>query len=301
MIPPADLPRLARRPRASHKHDYGRVVVIGGSSGMAGAPVLAALAALRCGAGLVEVLVPEPIAAVAASFDPCLMVRGLPADGDGAFAAAADPSITARVAGAHAVVIGPGLGRGTAIPGIVARRWTEARVPTVFDADALWALAPRPPSGGLAAGPRILTPHEGELGRFVTAGTGDSRTALEDAAERLAEATQSVVLLKGPGTLVTHGGRRWHNPTGNPGMATGGTGDVLAGMIAALCCQPCASPRGPTARAPVGDVARLAVWAHGRAGDLAAAQLGEVSLTARDLLAHLPGALLELLADRHPA
>lgn len=89
--------------------------------------------------------------------------------------------------------------------------------------------------------------------------------------------------------------------TGKPAEGPGGTGDVLAGMIAALCCQPCASPRGPTARAPVGDVARLAVWAHGRAGDLAAAQLGEVSLTARDLLAHLPGALLELLADRHPA
>lgn len=295
MKPPAELPRLAPRARHSHKHDFGRVIVIGGSAGMAGAPALAALAALRSGAGLVEVLVPETVAAITAGFDPCLMARGLPAGTDGCFTTAALPLIMERVAGATAVAVGPGLGRGEAIRPLVARLWADAAVPTVFDADALWALAPEPPPALPGRGPRLLTPHEGEMRRFSGGAPAIDRAALEDAAAALAAACDGVVLLKGPDTLVVDGAGRWHNTTGNPGMATGGSGDVLSGMIAGLVCQPClytgtTGPRRPTAV----EAVRMAAWAHGRAGDIAGAAVGEVSLTATDLLAAVPKALTDI-------
>jgi len=298
MNPPGDLLRLARRRRDSHKHDHGRVVVIGGAAGMAGAPALAALAALRCGAGLVEVLVPDAVASITAGFDPCLMVRGLAADDDGCFAAAAHPRIMERVAAATAVAVGPGLGRGAAIRDLVVSLWNAAAVPTVFDADALWALAPRPPSSPAGPGPRILTPHEGEMRRFVDGAPPDHRQGLEDAAAELAATTGAVVLLKGPDTLVVDRGQRVHNTTGNPGMATGGSGDVLTGMIAALTCQPCVGTGAPTPRRPTAfEAARIAAWAHGRAGDHAAAAVGEIALTAGDILGALPRALAELAAQ----
>lgn len=293
MTPPAALPRLARRVRDSHKHDYGRVVVIGGATGMAGAPALSALAALRCGAGLVEVLVPEPVAAITAGFDPCLMARGFPADADGCFASAAIAALAARAAAADALVVGPGLGRGGAVRDLVARLWREAAVPTVFDADALWALSPAPPVAG--AGPRLMTPHEGELRRFLARPAGD-RVALEEEAARLAAATGAVVLLKGPDTLVVDGADRWHNATGNPGMATAGSGDVLAGMIAALACQPCLVDGTRHDRPGLAAAARMGAWAHGRAGDVAANALGEIPITARDILTAIPAALGELVA-----
>ncbi|NBV45703.1 MAG: NAD(P)H-hydrate dehydratase [Planctomycetia bacterium] len=297
MKPPADLPRLAPRARNSQKHDFGRVVVIGGARGMAGAPALAALAALRCGAGLVEVLVPDTVATITAGFDPCLMVRGMPAGADGCFAPASCPSIMERVAGATVVAVGPGLGRGEGIRPLVTRLWADAAVPTVFDADALWALAPAPPATTAGPGPRLLTPHEGEMRRFTGGGPAADRAALEDAAAALAAACDGVVLLKGPDTLVADGADRWHNTTGNPGMATGGSGDVLSGMIAGLACQPCLPPGAVGPRRPTAvEVARMAAWAHGRAGDIAAAAVGEVSVTATDLLAAVPRALAEMTA-----
>jgi NAD(P)H-hydrate epimerase len=298
MQPPSELPRPARRRRDSHKHDFGRVVVIGGSTGMAGAPALTALAALRCGAGLVEVLVPDTAAAITAGFDPCLMVRGLASGAEGCFARAALDEIRERVAAATAVAIGPGLGRAGTIRDLVGCLWSVAAVPTVFDADALWGLAPRPPVDATGPGPRILTPHEGEMRRLMAGAPPTGRSDLEDAAADLAAATGAVVLLKGPDTLITHRGDRWHNTTGNPGMATGGSGDVLTGMIVGLACQPCVGSVGGTVSVPrrptAVEAARLAAWVHGRAGDIAAAAVGELALTAGDILGALPKALLEL-------
>lgn len=277
----ADLPRLPPRDRGASKQDFGRVVVVGGAAGMAGAPALAAMAALRSGAGLVELLVPECVVGIAATFDPCVMTLGLPATAGG-FAAQAAEAIRERAARADALVLGPGIGRTAAVVELVQAAWRDLSQPVVVDADALWAVA-RLEQGDLArhAGPRILTPHAGEmlrlLGREPTFAPPGGRPWLEQEARRLAAAIDAVVVLKGAATLVATVDGEWRNETGNPGMATAGTGDVLAGVIAALLGQGLA----PAA------AARLGVWVHGHAGDAAAADLGAVSMTARDLLDRL--------------
>jgi ADP-dependent NAD(P)H-hydrate dehydratase len=280
MALPADLPRLASRRRESSKRDYGRVVVVGGSAGMAGAPALAAMAALRSGAGLVELLVPDPVVAIAAGFDPCVITAGLPAGHDGTFGPDAAARLPSHVERADALAIGPGMGRTPAVRDLVLSAWRNVAVPAVFDADALWALAAGGELGRHAA-PRVLTPHAGEmlrlLGRDPGSSAADDRDFLEAAAVEMAAAIDAVIVLKGPGTFVVGHGRQSRNETGNPGMATAGTGDVLAGVTAALLAQ----------GLPAFDAARLAVWVHGRAGDAAAHDLGQVSMTARDLLDRL--------------
>lgn len=280
--PPEDLVRLPPRDRQASKRDHGRVAVAGGAPGMAGAPALAAMAALKSGAGLVELLVPDSVAAIAAAFDPCVMTRGLPAEAEGGFAAAAEDTLVARLTAADAGVVGPGIGRTAAVRDIVRRLWRDVSAPVVFDADALWALSPA--DRGLLrdhAGPRVLTPHAGELARLLgrdpAAVTDADRPALAEAAATLAAEIDAVVVFKGAGTLVAAPHRQARNDTGNPGMATAGTGDVLAGVIAAILGQ---------GLAPF-DAARLGAWVHGLAGDAAAADLGEISMTARDLLDRL--------------
>jgi hydroxyethylthiazole kinase-like uncharacterized protein yjeF len=283
-LPPADLPSLPPRRQHTSKRDYGRVLVIGGSAGMAGAAALTATAALTSGAGLVELLVPECVAVVAAGFDPCVMTRGLAADADGGFAARAWADVQPRAAVADAVAVGPGIGRSAAVVDLVTELWRTLPVPAVFDADALFAVARMPPElRRTHAGPRVITPHAGEflrlLGRPANDPAATDRAALEEAAAAMADALESVVVLKGPGTLVVDPQplRRARTETGNPGMATAGTGDVLTGVVAALLAQ---------GLEPF-TAARLGTWVHGHAGDVAAADLGEVSLTARDLLARL--------------
>ena len=290
---PADLPRLAPRDRDTSKRDYGRVLVVGGSSGMAGAPALAALAALRSGAGLVELAVPESVVAIAAGFDPCVMTHGHQAEPDGTFAASAEPSIRARCMQADAVAIGPGIGRTPAVAALVHGLWRELLQPAVFDADALFSLATcDAPSLATHAGLRILTPHAGEMLRLLGQSPTDPRVRdrqwLEARAADMAREINAVIVLKGPSTFVIDGSRQAHNETGNPGMATGGTGDVLTGVIAALLAQ---------GLAPF-DAARLGVWVHGRAGDIAAHDLGEISMTACDLVDRLSRAWRDATALR---
>lgn len=287
--PPPDLPRLPPRGRETSKRDYGRVVVVGGSSGMAGAPSLAAIAALKSGAGLVEAVVPDSIAAITAGFDPCVMTHGLPSSPSGMLSTAALPTLRDRLAMADAVALGPGLGRSEVLTSLVGELWRDLPQPMVVDADALFALAHLDASSrSMHAGPRILTPHAGEMLRLLGANPssdrGRDRPWLEARATDLAQSIDAVIVLKGPATLIVDRTREAHNDTGNPGMATGGTGDVLTGMIAALLAQ---------GLAPF-DAARLATWLHGTAGDFAARDLGEISLTARDLLDRVPEAFVSL-------
>lgn len=277
-----DAARLPRRRPETSKRDYGRVVVVGGSAGMAGAPALAAMAALRSGAGLVEMLVPDAVLMIAAAFDPCVMTRGFPSTDDGGFGPAAAGPIERRLAAADAAAIGPGLGRSAAAVELVLRLWRDLPCPAVFDADALWALATLDAAARRRhAGPRLLTPHAGELlrliGREPGSAAAEDRGFLEREATALAASADAVVVLKGHQSLIVGPREHTHNDTGNPGMATAGTGDVLTGVAAALLAQGLA----PFA------AARLAVWIHGRAGDAAAADLGETSMTARDLLDRL--------------
>ncbi|HUY90788.1 MAG TPA: NAD(P)H-hydrate dehydratase [Pirellulales bacterium] len=274
------LPQLPPREPESHKGDFGRALLIGGSRGMTGAIALAGLSALRGGAGLVQLAIAETSLDVVASFEPSYMTAPLAADDQGRIAEQALGALEQLAGRATAVGCGPGLGRSPGLTRLVAWLYEHLPLPVVFDADALNALAEQPDILVRHAGPRILTPHPGEFQRLTGGKKLLLRQQSELAATELAAHSQIVVVLKGHRTFITDGKQQAHNETGNPGMATGGTGDVLTGLIAALVCQKL-SPF---------DAARLGVHLHGLAGDLAAEDLGQVSLIASDLVRYLPAA-----------
>jgi len=276
-----NVPRLAPRPRDSHKGDFGRVLVVAGSRGMAGAAALAGDAALRAGAGLVTVASPAGVYPILAAKLTCCTTHPLPETPAGTLGAAALREILVLADGFDVVALGPGLGRDRETDSVVRGLVRRSAKPMVIDADGLNALAESVNALKRAGGPRILTPHPGEMGRLLGEAPRDwLRAAREGTAIRFAREHGVVLVLKGHGTLVTDGERIYRNRTGNPGMATGGTGDVLTGVIAGLLGQ---------GLRPF-DAAVLGVWAHGRAGDIAARAKGEVSLVASDLLDALPEA-----------
>jgi len=280
---PDSLPTLPARRPDSHKGDYGRALLIGGSEGMAGAIALAGLAALRSGTGLVKLAVPTEVKEIVAGFEPSYMTIGLPCDAAGGVNLQALYVLSHYLTETTCLAIGPGLGRSAATTQFVTHLYCDVPVPMVVDADGLNALAVQPDSLGKAAGPRVLTPHPGEFARLL----GQTKVAIderESAAQELAQRTGAIVLVKGHRTLITDGQELYFNETGNPGMATGGSGDVLTGVITALICQ----GLSPLA------AARLGAYVHGLAGDLAAAELGQVSLIASDLVRFLPAAFCEM-------
>ncbi|MGD0656028.1 MAG: NAD(P)H-hydrate dehydratase [Thermoguttaceae bacterium] len=275
------LPKLPPRKADAHKGDFGTALIVGSSRGMSGAAALAGMAALRGGAGLVRLAVPDACLETVASFEPSYMTVPLPNDAAGRIALAALPKIIELSAAASVLALGPGLGRSDELNQLVGRLYREIEKPMVVDADALNALSTQPEIMGKPGGPRVLTPHPGEFARLVGKKLdGDRRL---EAAVELAARCGVVVLLKGHRTLVTDGKRHVINATGNPGMASGGSGDVLTGLIAALLCQ----HLEPFA------AAQLGAHLHGLAGDLAAKERGEVSLIARDLVEFLPAAIRE--------
>jgi ADP-dependent NAD(P)H-hydrate dehydratase len=283
-IPPLDaspLPRLEPRAADGHKGDFGRALLVGGSLGMAGAIGLAGMATLRAGAGLVRLAVPEPILATVSAFEPSYMTLPLPADGHGRIASAAREDIVEAAANATCVACGPGLGRSTELTELVGWMYSNLRCPMVVDADALNALAAHPAVLEHPGGPRVLTPHPGEFARLL-GGVDVPNDERQSRLLQFTERVQAVVILKGHRTLISDGQRMAVNTTGNPGMATGGTGDVLTGIVTALLCQ---------GLAPY-DAARLAAHIHGLSGDLAAKNLGQVGMIARDLVIFLPTAFL---------
>lgn len=275
----APLPRLAPRQPESHKGDFGRALLIGGSQGMAGAIAMAGMAALRSGAGLVKLATASACQATVAAFEPSAMTVALACDANGRIAAAALPILDELAKQATVVALGPGLGRSDQLLAVVARLYQDLPQPMVVDADGLNALARQPEALEKAGGPRVLTPHPGEFGRLTGRETIpiDQRESL---ARDFAARTGAIVVLKGHRTVITDGKQLSLNTTGNPGMATGGTGDVLTGIITALLCQKL-SPY---------DAARLGAHVHGLAGDLAASELGEVGMIASDLIKYLPTA-----------
>ncbi len=246
---------------------------------MAGAVAMAGLASLRSGAGLVTLATAAACQPTVAAFEPSAMSLSLPSDADGRIAKAALPILMEYVENATAVALGPGLGRSDHLREIVGRLYREVKQPMVVDADALNALAAQPQILPRAGGPRVLTPHPGEFGRLTGRDTIplDKREAL---AHDFSQKNSVVLVLKGHRTVIADGERLALNTTGNPGMATGGTGDTLTGIITALLCQHL-SPY---------DAARLGCHVHGLAGDLAAAELGQISMIASDLIRFLPNA-----------
>ncbi len=289
----APLPRLPERQATSHKGDYGRALLVGGSRGMSGAIALAGMATLRSGAGLVTLAVPGSVQGVVAAHEPSYMTLALP-DDDGQIARAAADVVVQQAAAATAVALGPGLGRSDVLTELVGKLYATIVVPMVVDADALVALAAQPDVLKNPGGPRVLTPHPGEFARLTgqppdaagrIAGAGDGERSQWAAELAARDATgRTVVVLKGHRTIVADAQRASVNHTGNPGMATGGSGDSLTGIITGLLCQ----------RLTPWDAARLGVHLHGLAGDLAADAIGQTSMIARDLVDYLPSAFRAL-------
>lgn len=274
-------PVPARRPD-SHKGDYGHVVVIAGSRGMAGAAALSAVAALRAGAGRVTVATARSAQDTVAGFNPAIMTVGLDEDAAGRILLESWKQLVGRIPAADCLVVGPGLGSSAELRELVTDIFLAARIPAVVDADGLNNIDWQRISGPVTA-PRVLTPHPGELRRIVP-GLSTDRKTLESAATRLAADLACAVVLKGHKSMICDGSAMVHNVTGNPGMATAGSGDVLSGVIAAWIGQGLNSF----------DAAQLGCHVHGAAGDLAAGRIGTHGMTAVDIMEMLPHAIRQL-------
>lgn len=286
---------LPVRPPGGHKGTFGRVLVLGGSTGLAGAAALSARAALRAGAGLVTVFTPKPVWPIVASLVPEATVFPGASDGDGRFSEEAWERLVRFLGATDAIVCGPGLGRGPGVARIVSRLLASAwSGPLVLDADGLvqadaGALRDRARAGRVTA----ITPHAGELGHLLGAEPKELEADRLAALRRAVDATGAIVVYKGSGTLTgSPDGRAWVNGTGGSALATGGTGDVLAGLLGGLWGQPAAG--GSCSPGLAAALAAAAVWIHGRAGDLAGATLGARSVTAGDVCATLPAAFREV-------
>jgi NAD(P)H-hydrate epimerase len=277
-------PLLTPRPRDAHKGTFGHVLLVAGSPGKTGAASLAAMGALRSGAGLVTAATPRSCQPVVAALGAEYMTERLDEFEDGTVAASALDQVLAHPA--TVIAAGPGLGSGKGVADLVAGLLDRAEKPLVLDADALNALAGR--ALRLVARPGrivVVTPHPGEMARLLGLTAADIQGRRVEAARELARSGGLFVVLKGHRTVVaTPSGRVHVNPTGNPGMATGGTGDVLTGMIAGWTAQ-----LGHAEQACC-----LAAYLHGAAGDLAAREIGEVSMVAGDLLGRIGRAVLDL-------
>ncbi len=267
------LPEAPKRADNAHKGSFGRVLLIGGNRGMSGAISLAALGALRGGAGLVYVAVPESIVSIVATIEPSYLVIPLKDDDAGRITFDAKEQISDAATRMNAVAIGPGLGLSNDVSETVRWAYQSIELPMVVDADALNVLAGSSESLPACGSPRILTPHPGEFARLTNRSIGDIQNNREHLAAQFAEQHGVILLLKGHRTIITDGKRLAVNETGNNGMATGGSGDVLTGLIASLLAQ------GMEAF----ESAQLAAHVHGLAGDLTAEELSKPGLIASDL------------------
>jgi NAD(P)H-hydrate epimerase len=279
---------LAPRPRSGHKGTFGHVLVVAGSSGKTGAAAMTGLGALRAGAGLVTVASAAGAVPVIASHAPELMTVPLAENDAGTIAAGI--ALDALAEGKTVVAMGPGLGRHPDIDALVARAIKDLKQPLVLDADALtglanpWPLAPSPR-------PLILTPHPGEMSRLTGQSIAEIQSNRVATARAFATEHAVTLVLKGQRTAIAFpDGRVWINPTGTPAMGTGGSGDILTGLIAGLFAQ---FPDRP-------DLAvAAAVYLHGLAGEIGARSLGEKCLIATDILKYLPDAMEECADVSH--
>ena len=259
---------LPRRERISHKGTYGRALLMGGSMRYPGAIALATEGAIRSGAGLVQVATVESAAAALIARIPEAIV-GSPLSAD------------FPLEGMDSILVGPGLGREPEARRLVARLLRETPCPLVLDADALAVLENKPEVIRPCTQPVVLTPHPGELANLLGKRVDEIQRDRQAAAEEAADRTGAIVVLKGSGTLVAKAGQAtWINLNGNPGMACGGSGDVLAGLLAGLLAQ----------KMEPFDSACAAVWLHGMAGDLAAWKHTQISMKATDIATSLPDA-----------
>lgn len=264
---------LPPRDPDGHKGTFGKIYVLGGAVGYTGAPVYAGEAAARCGSGLVFLGVPEVVYPIVAARCAVSMAHPVPMGYDG---------VLKRISACDAAVLGPGLGRSAKTDETVCRLMTDLEIPVVLDADGINAVSAHIDVLQGRRYPTVVTPHEAE---FLRLG-GDLSAGREKAALTFAKSHGCVLVLKGPGTIVAApDGRVVRNTTGNSGMAKGGSGDVLAGMIASLIGQ----------GAEPFEAAACAVWLHGRAGDFCARDLTEYAMTPQDMIDRLPAVFKNLM------
>lgn len=266
--------RLPRRPALAHKGDFGRVLVLGGSVGYTGAPNLTARAAVRAGAGLVYLGVPESIWQVCAVKNDEAMPFPLPADEEGRFAGSALEALAGKNLACDVLAVGPGMGRGPGGKALVRGLLQSCEAPMVLDADGLWAVSDEPSVLKEAKGPVVITPHMGEFQRLGGVRTGDR---LADA-RAFASEYGCVTVLKGHRTVAAFPeGDAYIIAAGNPGMARGGSGDVLTGILAAMIGQ-----------FPLKEAVTAACYIHAGAGDACAKDIGECGMTPTDMIEKLP-------------
>ena len=290
------IPKLNPRKPDAHKGDFGKVCIIGGCLGFSGAPALAGRSALRAGAGLVRVAVPKGILPIVASIEPSFTTIPLPEDSAGRISEKAVNTILNAVEENDVLAFGPGIGISGGIQSILETLLQQENLRLLIDADGLNNLAkiknwpqitshePRVTSHESRAASLILTPHPGEMKRLWSGLLRDPLPAdRTEQAAQFAKHTGTTTVLKGAGTVVAGDNKIYINTTGNPGMATAGSDDVLTGVITALAGQ-CLSNF---------DAAVLGVYVHGLAGDLSAAKLGQVSLIATDIIDFLPEAFMK--------
>ncbi len=271
---------LPKRRPDTHKGDYGKLLIVGGSVGYTGAPTLCARAAVRAGAGLVYLGVPAPIYDITAVKNDEAMPFPLPSDANGAVAPEAAELVLERLSGCDVCALGPGMGKGKGTSALTEAVLRRSGKPLVLDADALNVLKPMLPLLRKHPAPVVLTPHAGEFARLGGERSGDAAAD----AQRFAEKWGCVLVLKGHRTAVAFpSGEVYITTHGNPGMAKGGSGDALTGILAGLLGQL------PTAQAVC-----AAVHLHALAGDLCAARLGEYAMTATDLIETLPQATMQM-------
>jgi len=276
-----EVPKLPPRPVQGHKGTFGRVLVVAGSIGMTGAAALVGRAALRAGAGLVRVATARSALPIVAAIEPSYTTLPLPEDNAGRVSSKAINAILNAAEENDIVAIGPGLGQSTGLRSVIETLIQQEGLRLLIDGDGLNNLSKLPGWPKKRKADLVLTPHPGEMKRLWS---GLFREEMpqdrQQAATRIAQATHATVALKGPGTVVTDSERVYVNTTGNPGMGTAGAGDVLTGITSALMGQGLSSF----------DATVLGVYVHGLAGDIAAAQLGQVSLIATDVIDALPEA-----------
>lgn len=279
----ADL--LPRRPSNAHKGSFGHTAVIAGSVGKTGAAVMASLSALRVGAGMVTLALPESLEATLPKRPWEIMTLPLPETVDHTISLSAEKAIMQFLEGKAAVAIGPGLSTQTETQELVRNLIRQNEIPTVLDADGLNAFAGKAALLSHARAPLILTPHPGEMSRLSGLSTEKIQKDRLGVARQFSQEHRVCLVLKGAKTIIAEpSGFLSINPTGNPGMATAGTGDVLTGIIAGLLAQ------GLSTLA----AAKLGVYLHGLAGDIAADQRGSVGLIAGDLIEQIPNAIRTL-------
>jgi NAD(P)H-hydrate epimerase len=281
------LPRIGPRPAESNKGSYGHVLVVGGSLGKAGAAAMAGAAALRTGAGLSTVATPQCVLGTVAGFHPELMTEPLPATEAGTISKSAQDRIEELAKGKSVLAIGPGISRNPETSELVRALVGKLRTPMVLDADGLNAFEGRTEELKGKDRTLVITPHPGEMARLAARSIADVQKDRLGVARKFAREHDLIVVLKGHRTLVVRpDGEAWVNLTGNPGMATGGTGDILTGMTAGMIAQNLQNPFAAVL---------AAVHLHGLAGDVMRERVGEHSLVATDLLRGLPEAFRRTL------